>query len=65
MHVQRVRLGRWLARQQVTIHQQPPHLPKGHAPHELLDVNAAIAKGSALPVRRGDLGGDGHCTFKT
>ena len=37
------------------VHEQPPDLFEGNVADELLDFDAAIAKGATLPVRLGDL----------
>ena len=55
MHRYRVRAGRGQAGGEGVVHQQAPHVAEGDVPDQVLDVDAAVAEGSPLPVRLGDL----------
>src|SRR6266540_4252953 len=48
-------LGSGHARLEGIVDEETPDLLVGHLPHELLDVDPAIAEGAAFPVRLGDL----------
>src|SRR5512144_3274973 len=51
---QRERLGGRQPRVELVVDEQPPHVAVRHPPHEVFDVEAAVAKGAALLVRLRD-----------
>ena len=55
-----MRLGGRQARVEVAVHEQPPHLLERHLPHQVLDVDAAVAQRATFSVRLGDLRLDRH-----
>src|SRR3954470_16940176 len=58
-----MRLRRWEPGLEVPVDEQAPDLLERDVPHELLDVETAVAQASALAVGLGDLGGEGEDAF--
>ena len=64
VHRQRERLGRGEPGVELVVDQQPPHVSERDAPHEVGDVDPAVAQRTALPVGFGDLGLEGDDTLE-
>ena len=64
VHRDRERLGRGQAGAELAVDQQRPDVAEGHLADEVLDVDAAVAEGTAVLVRFGDLGLEGDDAFQ-
>jgi hypothetical protein len=59
VHRDREGLGRGEARAELAVDQQRPDVAEGDLADQVLDVDAAVAQGTAVLVRFGDLGLEG------
>jgi hypothetical protein len=51
---------------EAAVHQERPDIPEGHpVADQILDVDPAVTQRSTVPVRFGDLGGEGDHALQT
>jgi hypothetical protein len=65
VHRDRERLGRRQARAELAVDQQRPHVAERDLAGQVLDIDAAIAQGTAVLVRLGDFCLEGDDAFQS